>query len=286
MPRLWSQMVIVLAVSSQAFAGDPQFARELTDKGIAAQTENDHVRALTLFEAALVEFDHPKIRYFRAKSMRAVGRLDDALREFEQIRGNAEVVKYQSEIVAFIAEITGDKERQALAAKLEAERIAREKLEAERQRLELQAERALVERMKRRKETGLYPPDRELAGGGAPFGRIVPLVPTFSDPVDEYSGAIEAVKYADSLGAYQTELTVSKAFAVASIAALSVGVGLGANPLSDGKTSDSVRQAGLAVGAVGVISGLVAIFLWPKAPSDAGMKPAAATTSSSRLGQR
>ncbi len=84
MPKRWlvAAAVSVLAlfsVARPALAGSPALARQLTDLGIDAQQREDHVAALAYFDRALKELSHPKIRYFRAKSLRATGLLDDAL---------------------------------------------------------------------------------------------------------------------------------------------------------------------------------------------------------------
>ena len=59
--------------------GDADLARRLTDLGIAAQNKADHAAALAYFDRARREVDHPKIRYFHAKSLDATGRHDAAL---------------------------------------------------------------------------------------------------------------------------------------------------------------------------------------------------------------
>ena len=68
--------VIVLAAGS-AWAGDPMLARQLTDRGIELQMKGEHAAAMSLFDAAIVETDHPKIRYFRAKSLIALKRFEE-----------------------------------------------------------------------------------------------------------------------------------------------------------------------------------------------------------------
>lgn len=260
-------LLVLLLAASAAHAGDAQLARQLTDRGIELQKEGQHARAVALFDAALAEVDHAKIRYFRAKSLRALGRYDEALEEFGQIKNNPQVAKYRDEIIAFMRDITNERERKAMEDKLREEQALREKLEAERKALEEQAEKAAVERLKAHK-SGLYPP-----GGrnmeGTPTARIVPLIPLAAAPSGEYQGAIEVLAHAEALEAYESELTIAKALTVGAVVGVSVGVGLAVNPLGDGDVSDGTRQAGLAVGVVGLMSGLVAAVLWPTEPVDA-----------------
>ncbi|TNF31963.1 MAG: hypothetical protein EP329_11520 [Deltaproteobacteria bacterium] len=263
---------VVLSAHGEAFAGDAVLARQLTDRGIELQNNGEHGRAVALFDAALAEIDHPKIRYFRAKSLRALGRFDEALKEFTLIRDEPQVAKYRDEIVVFMNDIQSDKERAELEAKLEAERKRREELERERKALEDQAEQTAIERMKNRPR-GLLPPIAQRPEPGAPNERIVPLVPAFVAPSGEYTGALEVAKYTEALDDYETNLTLAKTFTVVAVVGVSVGVGLGANPAGDGSASDGARQAGLAVGVVGLMSGLVAAVLWPDEPKD--LRPAA-----------
>lgn len=250
-----------------ALAGDAVLARQLTDRGIELQKAGEHARAVALFDAALAEIDHPKIRYFRAKSLRALQRYDDALAEFDKIKDMPQVAKYRDEIVVFMNDIQGEKQRASLQAKLDEERKRTEQLEKERQALEERAEQSAVERMRNRPR-GLLPPLAMRPGPGTPNERIVPLVPAFVAPSGDYIGAIESAKYTEALDDYETNLTIAKAFTVVAVIGVSVGVGLGANPAGDGTVSDGVRQAGLAVGVVGLMSGLVAAVLWPNEPED------------------
>jgi tetratricopeptide (TPR) repeat protein len=151
MPKRWlvAAAVSVLAlfsVARPALAGSPALARQLTDLGIDAQQREDHVAALAYFDRALKELSHPKIRYFRAKSLRATGLLDDALSEFRAIQDDADVEKYRSEIVAFILAIESERERRLLEQQLERERRERERLEGDKKRLEEEARQAALER--------------------------------------------------------------------------------------------------------------------------------------------
>jgi tetratricopeptide (TPR) repeat protein len=136
----------VAAMGAPAMAGSPALARQLTDLGIDAQQRDDHVAALAYFDRALKELAHPKIQYFRAKSLRATGRLDEALEEFRAIQDDPGVEKYRTEIVAFIVAIEGERERRLLEQQLERERREREKLEGDNKRLEEEARRAAAER--------------------------------------------------------------------------------------------------------------------------------------------
>ena len=255
----------LVAPAADAYAGDAALSRELTDRGIALQRDGNHLGAVELFDAALVEFDHPKIRYFRAKSLRALERYEEALAEFELIKDMTAIAKYREEVLAFISDIRAEREGKLLEAQLAAEREARERAERERRELAEQAEAQAAERLEARR-TDLRPtPSRD---EDTPMARIVPLVPTFNAPMEEYGGAIEAIRYADALDTYQTKLTVSKTLTVLAVVGVSVGVGLGVNPLADGDTGDGARQAGLAVGVVGLVSGLAAAVLWPSEPED------------------
>ena len=269
---LWACVLLTAMIVGHraASAGDAVLARQLTDRGIELQKAGENERAVALFDAALAEIDHPKIRYFRAKSLRALQRYDEALAEFEKIKDMPEVSKYRDEVMVFMNDIQGEKERALLQAKLDAERKAREALELERKALEQKAEQTAIERLKDR-PTGLFPPIAQRPVAGAPNERIVPLVPTFVAPSGEYAGAIETAKYTEALDTYEVNLTIAKAFTVLAVIGVSVGVGLGANPAGDGSASDSVRQAGLAFGVVGLMSGLVAAVLWPDEPED--MRP-------------
>lgn len=258
---------LTLGVHGGAQAGDAVLARQLTDRGIELQKGGEHARAVALFDAALAEIDHPKIRYFRAKSLRALQRYDEALGEFDKIKDMPQVAKYRDEIVVFMSDIESEKERASLQAKLDEERKRSEQLEKERRALEERAEQSAVERMKNRPR-GLLPPLALRPGPGTPNERIVPLVPAFVAPSGDYLGAIEAAKYTEALDNYETNLTIAKVFTVVAVVGVSVGVGLGANPAGDGGASDGVRQAGLAAGVVGLMSGLVAAVLWPDEPED------------------
>ncbi|MEZ4266962.1 MAG: hypothetical protein R3F39_11330 [Myxococcota bacterium] len=144
---LWVLAVCgVAAMGPPASAGSATLARQLTDLGIDAQQRDDHVAALAYFDRALKELAHPKIQYFRAKSLRATGRLDEALEEFRAIQDDPGVEKYRSEIVAFIVAIEGERERRLLEQQLERERREREKLQGDNKRLEEEARRAAAER--------------------------------------------------------------------------------------------------------------------------------------------
>jgi tetratricopeptide (TPR) repeat protein len=109
----------VTAVAQVAAAGDAMLARQLTDRGIELQQRGDHNAALRLFDAALIEANHPKIRYLRAKSLRALDRFDEAIAEFESILERSEVAKYRTEIAAFINDMRGELERARLNKQLE-----------------------------------------------------------------------------------------------------------------------------------------------------------------------
>lgn len=270
MPR-WVQAVIAVVAlalcAGEAMAGDKMLARQLTDRGIELQLKGEHEQAVRLFDAALVETDHPKIRYFRAKSLIALQRWSEAEQELLRIQDQPEVSKYRSEIAAFFNEIRGEEERQHLAEKLEAERQARAKAEAERRAAEQKADESAVELL-RRKRSGLMPTAETRAEDGPLLKRILPTVPTFHEPLGEYDGKLQAMSYLQSLDKYDVELTAAKVLSVLAVVGVSVGVGVGVNPLADASPADGARQAGLAIGVVGIVSGLAAAVLWPSPPTD------------------
>jgi hypothetical protein len=266
-PLLACAMALTPLASTSAFASDPMLARQLTDRGIAQQQEGDHAAALLLFDAALLETDHPKIRYFRAKSLKSLERLDAAVAEFEAILDRPEVAKYRSEILSFINEMKGAQERERLAKKLEDERRAREKAEAERRQAERRSDDAAIGLL-RQKRSGLLPATELRMQDGPTLARITPLVPSTWEPTTDYEGRLEVMKVMRGIERYETELTAAKVLSVLAVVGVSVGVGLGMNPLADEGPSAGVQQAGLAVGVVGVVSGLAAMVLWPSEPVD------------------
>lgn len=108
--------------TKQGEEGDVAVGRRLTEIGIAFQKKGDHMAAIAYFDRALQEVDHPKIRYFRAKSLHARGDYDDAFIEFHRIRRDARVAKYSVEISAFIRAIEAERERRRLERELARER--------------------------------------------------------------------------------------------------------------------------------------------------------------------
>lgn len=267
MVRALLALVVLALVHGPARAGDPMLARQLTDRGIELQLKGEHVAALSLFDAAIVETDHPKIRYFRAKSLLALKRYDEADAELRRIENQPEVSKYKSEITAFFNEIHGERERQRLAEKLEAERLARVKAEAERRLAEQKADETAVELLRRRR-SGILPTSEMRAEDGPLMKRITPLVPTFHEPMGEYDGKLRSARYIAALDRYEVELTAAKVLTVLAAVAVGVGVGVGVNPLANEDPADGARQAGLAISVVGVVSGLAAAVLWPSPPAD------------------
>ncbi|MBL8788471.1 MAG: hypothetical protein JNJ59_26490 [Deltaproteobacteria bacterium] len=250
-----------------AFAGDALLARQLTDRGIDLQQRNDHSAALRLFDAALVETDHPKIRYFRAKSLRALERRDEAIAEFQAILDRPEVEKYRTEIAAFISDMKSEKQFEDLASRLDAEKEARQRAEAERQIAQKKAEDGAIELLRRRR-SGLMPNAEQRAIDGSLGARIVPLVPAIWAPADAYDGGIAIAATVKRYENYETELTASKILTVLAAVGVSVGVGVGLNPLADHAPSAGAQQAGLAIGLVGLVSGLAAAVVWPSTPTD------------------
>jgi len=271
MTRLIRQVLItfmlVIGVAGEALAGDPMLARQLTDRGIELQLAGEHAQAVRLFDAALVETDHPKIRYFRAKSLLALQRYEEAEADLNLIKDRPEVSKYRAEIMAFFNEIQGDQQRQKLAEKLEAERQARAKAESEKRLAEQKSDESAIELLWRRR-SGLMPTSETRAEDGPLMKRILPIVPTFTEPLSEYEGRLLAAEYIRKLDRYDTELTAAKVLSVIAVLGVSVGVGIGTNPLSDTAPEDGAKQTGLAIGIVGAVSGLAAAVLWPSPPED------------------
>jgi len=263
----WLGLLIALLFAPSAWAGDVQLARHLTDRGIQLQQAGEHEAALRLFEAALSETDHPKIRYFRAKSLRALARRDEAISEFEAILERPEVAKYRTEIAAFIAGMKGELERDALGRRLEEEQAARAKAEAERKALERKGDVAAIDFL-RRKRSGLMPTSEARGVDGPVVARLVPMVPTMWEPGAHDDGRLRLAEVAASFGRYETELTAAKILTVVSALGMSMGIGLGLNPLADRPAGPGAQQAGLAIGVVEVIAGLAAAVVWPSTPPD------------------
>ena len=112
-------VALVTLIAGQTLAGegaDEELAQRLTGLGIAAQVQADHEAALAYFERARREVDHPKVRYFEAKSLDALGRYDEALAQFQALDGDEAVVKYAGEIKAYIRAIVAEREQARLAA--------------------------------------------------------------------------------------------------------------------------------------------------------------------------
>ena len=254
-------------------AADPMLARQLTDKAIEAQVAGDHQRALTLFDEAIVEVDHPKIRYFRAKSLDALGRREEALVEFRRLVGVAEVEKYASEIATFIRAIERDEQIAELAAALDRERTAREAAERQREAAETRAEETAIKVLQSRR-SGLLPPSESRLRLGPVSARMVPAEPTFAVPTDEALAAFqraEVKQYLDRFDRYDTERMVAGVLGGVALAGIGTGAGLAFGFPADDPARDTYRQAGLATGIVGVVAALAAAVVWPSAP-DGGLK--------------
>ncbi len=258
---------LATGVSATARAGDALLARQLTDRGIELQQKGEHEAALRLFDAALTEADHPKIRYFRAKSLRGLQRRDEAIREFESILELPEVAKYRTEIAAFINDMKGELERDKLGKQLEEEQVARAKAEAERKALERKNDAVAIDFL-RRKRSGLMPTMEARLIDGPVIARVVPMVPTVWEPTAEYEGRLQVANIAASFERYEIELTAAKILTVVSVLGLSTGIGLGLNPLADHAPGPASQQAGLAIGVVGVVAGMAAAVVWPSRPPD------------------
>ena len=117
---MWMVLLsVVLALGGQTMAGersDDELARRLTELGIAAQQQSDHAAALAYFERAKREVDHPKIRYFQAKSLDALTRYEEALVVFRTLWRDPGMAKYAGEINAYIRAIVAEREHARLVA--------------------------------------------------------------------------------------------------------------------------------------------------------------------------
>ena len=114
-------LVMILGLSGHLLAddtGDAELARDLTVQGIAAQQRGEHRAALAYFDRAQRELDHAKIRYFRAKSLDALARFDEALALFRSIEKDPDNAKYAGETKAYIRAILAEREATRLLAKL------------------------------------------------------------------------------------------------------------------------------------------------------------------------
>ena len=112
---------VLLFATGHSFAedgGDGELARDLSVQGIAAQQRGDHSAALAYFERAQRELDHAKIRYFRAKSLDATARYDQALQLFKGVVDDEENLKYALEARAYIRAITAERETARLMARV------------------------------------------------------------------------------------------------------------------------------------------------------------------------
>lgn len=244
-------------------------ARKLTDRAIEAQAAGMHGQALSIFDEAIAEVDHPKIRYFRAKSLDAVGRRAEALEAFKALIGVAEVEKYQAEIATFIRAIETDAQVSELAGALERERLARELAEQQRREADLRAEDAAV-RVLQSRRSGLLPPPSSRLRLGPVSARMVPTEPTFDIPplavLQAESQALVA-GHLDRFESFDTRRTVAGVLAAFAVAGLGGGAALAFAPPADDPSIDSYRQAGLATGIVGVVAALAAAVVWPSAPA-------------------
>ncbi len=260
---LW---LLASLVPGVAHAGDAQLARTLTDRGIERQSMGRHEEALTLFDSALLEFEHPKIRYFRAKTLRALGRDSDALAEFRAIQHQADAAKYKSEIEAFISEIEGDAQRQRLEQELIEQR--RRALEAEiaERKLREQAERQLVASIKSRDRRLL--PKRQGPISSSPLARLAPIAPEFAIPADAHPAADLTLAHLEAIEHYDQMLTIAEVFSITSVILIAGGTALALGAFASDEPSDAIQQAGLAIGGTGVIAGVVGLVVWPSAPED------------------
>lgn len=255
-----------------ARAGDPLKARQITDQAIEAQTAGLHERAVALFDDAIAELDHPKIRYFRAKSLDALGRRAEALAAFKALIGVAEVDKYSAEIATYIRAIEVDTQASELAAALERERAAREAAERQRREAEERAEEAAV-RVLGSRRAGLLPPPASRLRLGLVSARVVPHEPasgTLPAGIRADVAAAEVRRHLDRFDRFDTERTVAGVLTAVALVGIGGGAALAFGPFGDDGSRDTFRTAGLTAGIVGVVSALAAAAVWPSVP-DTGL---------------
>jgi hypothetical protein len=71
-------LVLLLIASGSALAGDRGKAETLAKRGISEQEAGRHEAALEFLDRSLAEFDHPMIRFFKARSLVALERWEGA----------------------------------------------------------------------------------------------------------------------------------------------------------------------------------------------------------------
>ncbi len=98
--------VLVGAVPALALTDEEvQRFQALVADARRAQDAGQHEQALALLDQAIRIQPDPRVRYFRAVSLHALGRLDDALEELRAIRDDPLVLKYGADIAARIEEL-------------------------------------------------------------------------------------------------------------------------------------------------------------------------------------
>jgi len=115
--------IVVSVFASQTAAEtviDEKMARKLAIAGIVAQQRNDHPAALAYFDRAQREIAHPKLNYFRGKSLDALNKSEQALQEFRKIDDTAENKKYALETKAYIRAIEAERKVKKLMFELAA----------------------------------------------------------------------------------------------------------------------------------------------------------------------
>jgi tetratricopeptide (TPR) repeat protein len=271
--------VLRAANPAPATSSNPAAARELTDRAIAAQTAGQHVEALALLDEALALLDHPKIRYFRAKSLLALGRRAEALAAFRTLAGVSEVEKYRVEIETFIRAIEGDAQVAELATALDREREAREAAEkaarvaADAARREAEArEEALAVKVLQSRRTGLLPPPESRLRLGPVSARMVPTEPEFTGPnlaLQQAADSATITGHLDAFEDYGLARIVASVLGGFAVAGLGTGAGLylgpGGGPDGGGDGS-SARDAGLTVGIVGAVLAMASLAVLPSEP--------------------
>ena len=111
--------VSIFASQTTAESTEPgKLARSLALAGIILQQNDDHSAALAYFERAQREIDHPKLNYFRGKSLDALNKSAEALEEFRKIDGSLKNKKYALETKAYIRALEAEHKVEVLTREL------------------------------------------------------------------------------------------------------------------------------------------------------------------------
>lgn len=103
----WSGVLLATWAASALALTDEEVQKfqALVADARRAQDAGRHDQALALIDEALRIQADPRVRYFRAVSLQALSRLEEALEEFRTIRDDVLVAKYREDIIARIAEL-------------------------------------------------------------------------------------------------------------------------------------------------------------------------------------